>query len=285
MNIKINLGLCSFFVLALNIAPVSAQTTNLHPLHNELVASHDYKKFFDKVKGQPQSGGLFYASLVMGRCLKVQNISANDADGTKVSADILARRKVAIGKLNHLCSGFKKSELSDEKLGSLFQSPSASNDPFLAPMKRAMLDADNQTNNVSLEDHRSMLSKLFAENSPEAYLETSPFVPIAGKGHYFDGKYYQSYPPHDGLIFDSAMLLTACDLGDKCDANDFRLLYACADKAICVDSRFEYVQSVFKLFPDMTSPDDVGTVVSLSNKLTQAIKNHDVNLFIPSSTQ
>jgi hypothetical protein len=272
------------FAAGASTRPIDNVSANVHPLHQELVNAKDYKAFFDKVKNLPESGGLYYATLALSRCADVRDLLSQESDNNKkgLTRDTIAKRKTAVKKLALLCSRFSDSDLTIEKINNLLQSAEAVKDPLMSIVTE-IVPVEDGTKQLSLSDYRRILTELFKQNSPEAILDFSDVEPIQGEGHFFDGKFYKSFPPHDGALYLSASLMGVCAIGDSCNSHDYRLEIACARKSICVSNRRDYVKAVFHILEELNNPRDAKEVVDLSKKISIAYENHDVDRFVPAS--
>lgn len=254
-----------------NVKSLPQQSSTVHPLHTALVNAKDLRVLSEKLKSQPELGGLYYASLINQRCSSVRDdLLLTHATDSNASHDLASRSENSFNKLRSQCAGFLDAELSVDQLGAMLKSEK---DPLLTVIKQLGKSRESGTS----DEKKLALVALMDTHSPEAI--TARVIEYSKDGAYFDGTTYAVGSKGDAVLLNAAVALAECKLGASCDVNDFAVINACAAELICADSKEDLVkQRILSTRKDPAS--DMQKISLLATKIVTAIQTHDVDKFI-----
>lgn len=254
-------------------ASMTDKTDSINPLHRALLAAKDLRVLSEKLKNQPEDGGLYYAAVINQRCSGINDrLAANLSTDSNTSHELATKREASLNKLRGQCQGFLNSELSVEELATLYKSSKKD------PLMNIATQLSNAINSGTVDQKRSALTALINAKSPE--LMNAKLIIYNEKGPYFNGISYTIGENGSAFLLTSAVALAQCKLGGECDANDFAVLNACATEMICAENKEELIKKRVQLMSKNPGA-DMDKINVLTDQLVVALKNKDVDKFIP----
>ena len=239
--------------------------------------SSDLRVFALQAHDAPEIGGRFYEQLATSFCRNTLELNTR----LTVPAPHIANHKNAVqrdralNKLNQLCRSFLPEELNPRP----FASPGDNN--FLAQSKDPAMRISNGLLNAHHVGDENALRQwtLEAMKLKDPYvLSRSPIGQMKGQA-FFQGARYAG---EDLQIFQSALGLSACDIGGNCNQPNFEVTWVCASQGIC-ESSYENLR--IRLLRESGATDaQVAEVLALRTSMTEAILSENVDAFFPKNS-
>lgn len=249
--------------------PSSNVTSEAHfnPLE-ELRAAGDLRVFSEKAKLHPEQGGIFYAKRAKFQCLTVFDLIRSGDKQPPIRSEDLYAQQDALRKLQNRCANFNAYEVEPPEVLIGNNNGDVLRDSLLSIQKRLSKAGSN-------EERKAPLLELLERADPE--LMRLALIPVTERGQYFDGEYYPFGSPSN--IIGEALGLLACDWGDRCDSDDFEVVYTCALQGRCVADRMSLIDLQLKDNP--SSQMSLGDVKRLKDRILLAINSRNINAFMP----
>ncbi len=244
-----------------------------------LNASGSYRPLYEESLRNPQAGGIFYATRIIARCMKVMESSIfGKQTQAPYSPEMDSSRYLEMSEagdaLREKCAAFTSEEISDRHGWSVISSGVAVEDPLISAMKALGSNYDF----TDVEKLRLQVNEIIRLRDPFLIDEVRRRMalvrePETGKfGYQFSGKFYSV---DSEVNVNHALYLLPCGLGMQCDKNEFDVAIKCAAAGECYSGREDYVRKM------MTSDTDaLEKTLALYEEMVEAVKSGDQTKFL-----
>ncbi|MFZ6863079.1 hypothetical protein ACO0K7_10615 [Undibacterium sp. Ji67W] len=250
----------------------STPIQTMNPMHMEIAHATDFRALAEKFKQHPEQGGLYYASSIVKHCYAVRAYLKQPKGQQTDSSDHrqASYMQQSLTRQTSACAGFLDSELSVAALNAL--SDPGKGDP--------LFQIQTQLKERQTENYQTALSSLLESKSPELIMQN--LIYRNDEGVYFDGKNY-AVGSNESVLLNYAMRMALCDSGTaSCDKDSFWLSEACTNAEFCTQNMNDLIQH--ELAERGSHPEsDMQAVKMYAQKISAALLNKDINIFMPES--
>lgn len=234
-----------FFIQAIS---ANAQE-NSSPWLTQYNSARDYRAVVDAALRSPGDGGYFYAHRILSECKvasdnfkKWQERLENNKDQPTYNSS-----KVALDAIKQRCEKFTEEELSHDYISRIAKEGELGIDPlFMAAKSFSGQSAKRGENSV----HMKRIASINAASQVKDPLVVQDLGMrlVVSKDQQSGRTAFRingtDLPLNSKLDIGLAIDLVPCELGLKCDANDFEVLLPCASQGLCDTSRYDRIQKM-----------------------------------------
>jgi hypothetical protein len=230
-----------------------------------------------KLWSRASEGGKYYASTIADFCSGINKFVPEAVSGQVSLANVPPDRQLSVMNatafIQRRCGQFTNAEYEIFSRRSLLNDKQQ-DDPLVKVVK-AFNDGGF---NRSPEAHFKSLTAVLDTQDPMVFSDIGINLSLQagtdGPFIYFDGK---NYPMKDSPAIAAAYSLVPCGLGLNCESLDTSLALACASGAKCYNDRYQ------KIFEEDAAgnKDTYDKILDFEAKIVAAIRNRDINKFIP----
>jgi hypothetical protein len=209
----------------------------------EINNARNLRDVFNRALQRPESGGHYYARIILSKCIEARDFAKSNPNGPPVSSlsdgNRAAVRQQAYTTMLQKCDGFTDGELSHDAILALTKDSRAAQDPWVAAHG---LKLSQGTEREQAGRMNRLLSSIATTKDVQLFVALAEDIDPK-RGIYFDGRFYPLEPGVPFMML-AARSLAACNLGADCSAVDIDSHWQCAMHDICEGNRNERLRSM-----------------------------------------
>ncbi len=197
----------------------------------------------------PENGGYFYAHKVLSECKVVQSLSSEWAKRLTDSiqkGDSSAARSSALRTLQSRCESLTADEVSDENVARIYSNGVAGNDPLFAASRSYDNGASQLKGGNATQAKRQGAIAAASRVSDPLVVQDLGLRLVVNRNDESGRTTFRAngsdVPLNSKVDTGLATFLVPCELGLKCDSNDFAVLLPCASQGICDGTRRDAIR-------------------------------------------
>jgi len=264
------------------VTETKPKTRKTEAIANAYYESKDYRAFAEMAKKRPEEGGISYALAVTQLCSAIRTVSDVKVDKQKDSV-AYGKSIAALNDLRYRCQGFTNKELSDEEINNLAKLMKDKKDIIWVAHESLVANFPNPNDVlkfISDEKRIERLNQMVELQDPESIdgqgLNLTLFKNNEGRiGYWIDGEPY--FTESKMSVVTDAWFWASCSIGSECSSKNVFLEYICATDGKCFDNLADY----FKQGSYANNPQGYADLVSVKDKIVNAIQNKDFKTFFP----